>query len=135
VAEWRLNKPSKKRDSTEIFEYKQVIILRSDLKMSDGKAAVQASHAAVSAAEKARKEKPSWWRRWMSEGQCKIVLKASSIEELLEIKREAEKSKLPTSLISDMGLTELEPGTVTALGIGPAPLNLLDKITGSLPLY
>ncbi|MEM2111416.1 MAG: peptidyl-tRNA hydrolase Pth2 [Candidatus Bathyarchaeia archaeon] len=128
-------KPSKNRDSTEIFEYKQVIILRSDIKMSQGKAAVQASHAAVSASEKARKENLSWWRRWMDEGQRKIVLKVSSGDDLLKIKRDAEKLNLPTSLISDMGLTELEPGTVTALGIGPAPSNLLDKITGSLPLY
>jgi len=110
-------------------------VLRSDIKMSPGKAAAQASHAAVSSAEEARRNYPSWWREWIEGGQCKIILKANSETELLEMERKARDMKLPTALITDMGLTELEPGTITALGIGPAPSNLIDKITGSLPLY
>ncbi|MEM0010860.1 MAG: peptidyl-tRNA hydrolase Pth2 [Candidatus Bathyarchaeia archaeon] len=117
------------------FKVKQVIVLRSDIKMSPGKAAVQASHAAVSSAEEARRNYPSWWREWIESGQCKIVLKVNSESEILELMRKAKELNLPVALISDMGLTELEPGTITALGIGPAPSNLIDKITGSLPLY
>jgi len=125
----------KERESLVTFRYKQVIVLRSDLKMSPGKASAQASHAAVSAAEKTRTTRPSWWRSWMREGQRKIVLEVHSEKELLEIEREAKESELPTALVSDMGLTELEPGTVTALGIGPAPSSMVDKITSNLPLY
>jgi len=117
------------------FRYKQVIVLRADLKMSAGKAAAQAGHAAVSAAEKARAEHRDWWRRWMEEGQRKIVLKVSSEEDLLRIEREAKALNLPTALITDMGLTELKPGTKTSLGIGPAPSELVDRVTGKLPLY
>ncbi|MEM1556240.1 MAG: peptidyl-tRNA hydrolase Pth2 [Candidatus Bathyarchaeia archaeon] len=117
------------------FKVKQVIVLRSDIKMSPGKAAAQASHAAVSSAEEARRNYPSWWREWIESGQCKIVLKVNSESEILELMRKAKELNLPAALISDMGLTELEPGTITALGIGPAPSNLIDKITGSLPLY
>ncbi|MEM1586381.1 MAG: peptidyl-tRNA hydrolase Pth2 [Candidatus Bathyarchaeia archaeon] len=117
------------------FKIKQVIVLRSDIKMSPGKAAAQASHAAVSSADEARRNYPSWWREWIESGQCKIVLKVNSEAELLELERKAKELNLPVALISDMGLTELKPGTITALGIGPAPSNLIDRITGSLPLY
>lgn len=116
------------------FEYKQVIILRSDLKMSKGKIAAQAGHAAVSAAEEARKKCPEWWKAWVEEGQCKIALKVGSEQELLKLEKEARALKLPSKLISDRGLTEIPPGTITCLGVGPAPSNLINKITGELPL-
>jgi len=117
------------------FKFKQVLILRSDLKMSCGKAAVQACHASVSSAENTKKAHTSWWRGWINEGQRKIVLKVASETELRDMEEKAITSNLPAALISDKGLTELPPGTITALGIGPAPSTLVDKITGNLPLY
>jgi len=116
------------------FKYKQVIVLRVDLKISKGKIAAQAGHAAVSAAEEARKRYPDWWRAWVEEGQCKIAVKARSEQELLELERKAKELRLPSALISDRGLTELPPGTITCLGIGPAPSYQVDKITGKLDL-
>ena len=117
------------------IKYKQVIVLRIDLGMSEGKIAAQAGHAAVSAAEEARKKKPDWWRAWMKEGQCKIAVKARSMDELLDLERKAKKLKLPSALITDRGLTELPPGSITCLGIGPAPSSQVDKITGALTLF
>ena len=116
------------------FRYKQVIVMRNDLKMSRGKITAQAGHAAVSAAEEARKKCSGWWKAWIAEGQCKIAVRAESEQELLELERKAKRSKLPTALIVDRGLTELPPGTVTCLGIGPAPSAQVDAITGQLPL-
>jgi len=117
------------------FEYKQVIILRTDLKMSKGKIAAQAGHAAVSSAEESRRRHPEWWRTWIEEGQCKVAVKVENEEELLKIKDKAEELKLPHALIIDRGLTELPPNTMTCLGIGPAPSRQVDKITGTLRLF
>jgi len=117
------------------FKYKQVIALRTDLGMSKGKIAAQAGHAAVSAAEEARKKWPEWWKDWLKEGQCKIAVRVNSEEELLELERKAKRLRLPSALITDRGLTELPPGTKTCLGIGPAPADQVDRVTGNLSLF
>lgn len=119
---------------SSIFSFKQVIVLRTDIKMSKGKFAVQASHASVTALEEARKEHRDWVKSWLDEGQKKVVAKVKSIEELQILRRQAERLSLPNALIEDRGLTELPPGTVTALGIGPAPNDAIDKVTRDLKL-
>ena len=116
------------------FEYKLVIVLRTDIKMSKGKMAAQAGHAAVSASEYARKNRPEWWNPWIMEGQCKIAVKVKSEQEILELERKARNAKLPAVLIVDRGLTEIPPNTTTCLGIGPAPADKVDAITGKLSL-
>jgi PTH2 family peptidyl-tRNA hydrolase len=116
------------------FLYKQVIVFHSDLKLSKGKTAVQAGHAAVSAAEEARGRRKNWWKNWVNEGQRKIAVKVKTEKELLEIEKRAKDSELPCALIIDRGLTEVPPNTITCLGIGPAPSERVDKITGRLPL-
>lgn len=117
------------------FRYKQCVIVRGDLKLSMGKWCAQVAHAAVSSAEKARYERPLWYRAWMVEGQRKIVLLARDEEELMVLYKRAIELKLPTSKVVDMGLTEVPPNTLTCIGIGPAPEENVDKVTGSLPLF
>jgi PTH2 family peptidyl-tRNA hydrolase len=116
------------------FEYKQVLVFRSDLKLSKGKLATQAGHAAVSAAEEARKRHRDWWDSWIFEGQRKIAVKVKGETELSELEIEAGHLGLPHALIIDRGLTEIPEGTVTCLGIGPAPAEKMDRLTGKLPL-
>jgi len=116
------------------FRFKQVIVFRSDLRLSKGKAAVQAGHAAVSAAEEARQRKNEWWENWVAEGQRKIAVKVKNEKEMLVLEERAKDLGLPCALIVDRGLTEIPPNTVTCLGIGPAPAERVDRLTGTLPL-
>ena len=118
-------------NASTMAEYKQCIIIRQDLKLSRGKLAVQVAHAAVSASEHAD---ASARRAWKDGGQKKIVLQVKTLSEMYELKMDAEAAGLPTSLITDAGLTEVPPGTVTALGIGPALSERLDGVTGELQL-
>ncbi|MEM1628325.1 MAG: peptidyl-tRNA hydrolase Pth2 [Desulfurococcaceae archaeon] len=113
---------------------KQVIVVRTDIKMSKGKLAVQVAHAAVIAAFNAYFNHIEWFNTWWTSGQKKIVVKVNSEKELLEIYELARRMNLPTAIISDAGLTELPPGTLTAVAIGPAPDEKVDEITGNLKL-
>ena len=117
------------------FEYKQVLVFRSDLKMGKGKIAAQAGHAAVSAAQDAYTHRKKWWEAWLYEGQRKIAVKVPSEKELLELEVAADQLGLPHALIVDRGLTQIPEGTVTCLGIGPAPAGMVDRLTGRLKLF
>lgn len=112
-------------------EYKQCIVVRDDLKLSKGKLAVQVAHAAVSAYELADDEVREAWKE---AGQKKVVLRVATLQNLFELKESARRHGLPAVLITDAGLTEVPPGTITVLGIGPADVVELDKLTGHLKL-
>ncbi len=117
------------------MHYKQVLVLREDLDISEGKRAVQVAHGALGAAQEARERNGKWYKEWLREGQRKVVLRARDLEHLRALYERARSLKLPASLIEDAGLTEIPPGTTTCLGIGPAPENLIDQVTGNLPLW
>jgi PTH2 family peptidyl-tRNA hydrolase len=116
------------------FEYKMCIVIRTDLGMSVGKMIAQACHAAVEASEEAKRVNHSAWRRWRDEGAKKVALEAEGEEELNDLVERAETLDIVAVTIEDRGLTEVPPGTVTALGLGPDLSSRLDKVTGSLPL-
>jgi PTH2 family peptidyl-tRNA hydrolase len=116
------------------FGYKMCIILRMDLGMSTGKLIAQAAHAAVGATELGKKENHKAWRRWRDEGGKKVALEADSLEELEELREKADDLDIVNIIIQDAGHTEVPAGTVTALGLGPERADLLDKVTGDLPL-
>ncbi len=112
--------------------YKQVIILRKDLKWSEGKRIAHAIHASLGALEKANKRIV---KKWVKEGAKKVVLKAKNLKQLKRLKEKAEKLGLPCCMVSDAGRTQLRKGTVTALAIGPEREELIDKVTGKLKLF
>ena len=112
---------------------KQAIIIRSDLGMGKGKMAGQCAHASVSAYALALSRAKEDAREWEEQGQKKIVLKVGSEEELLAL-YEKMKREVPCALIRDAGKTQLEPGTITCFGAGPAADAKIDKYCKDLKL-
>jgi len=111
--------------------YKQVILIRTDLKLPPGKLAVQVAHASVECALKSSKANIA---EWQAEGMKKSVLKVEDESELKKYYNLAKKEKLVVSLIKDAGLTVIAPGTLTCVGIGPDKEEKIDKVSGKLKL-
>jgi PTH2 family peptidyl-tRNA hydrolase len=111
---------------------KQAIVVRTDIGMGTGKLAAQVAHASLSAYEDADERTR---RAWKGDGQKKVVLKGDGEATLFELADVAENAGLPNAIIRDAGHTQLEPGTVTALAVGPGDDDVVDRVTGELSLY
>lgn len=111
---------------------KQAIVARTDLGMGRGKLAAQVAHASLSAYEDTDSRTR---KKWKGEGQKKVVLKGKSEQTLFELADRAEREGLPHAIVRDAGRTQLEPGTVTALAVGPGEERVVDRVTGDLSLY
>jgi PTH2 family peptidyl-tRNA hydrolase len=46
----------------------------------------------------------------------------------------AKKNGVKYEFIKDAGMTELKPGTITCLSVGPDKDHKIDKVVGDLPL-
>lgn len=111
---------------------KQVIVIRKDLNMRKGKMVAQGAHASIGAFLKADLSDINEWKKT---GQTKICVSVNSQEELLEVFKSAQDEVLPSELIVDKGLTEFGGvPTMTAVAIGPAEAEDIDKITRELKL-
>lgn len=115
------------------MNFKQVIAVRKDLKLTKGKLAAQASHASVGAFQKTQKISPVDAKMWESEGGKKVVVYVENEKELFALKEKIP-DNIATFVVRDAGLTHLEPGTVTCIGIGPAENSKIDKYTSVLKL-
>lgn len=111
-----------------------VLVVRGELRLTAGKAAVQVAHAAVMLYEEAVRRKSSSLTSWLDTGQRKIALVAPTLDDLEALAREARARGIPTVFVQDAGLTEVAPGTKTVLGLGPAPEGEIDRVTGALAL-
>ncbi len=106
-------------------------MVRNDLRMSKGKLATQVAHASLCSMQNANKR---IIKEWQKQGQKKVVLMVKDLKQLMELEKKCKKLKISSSLITDAGSTELLPGTVTCLGIGPDEDSKIDRVTGSLAL-
>lgn len=112
-------------------EFKQVIVVNKNAKMSKGKLAAQVAHASVLSMLESNEAIVAGW---LDNSFPKIVLKVDSASDLLTLKSKCEEEKVPCAIVIDEGRTELSNGTMTCLGIGPYANSEIDKITGDLRL-
>lgn len=129
---------------------KQVLLIRSDAGMNAGKIAAQAAHASMGAflpRETTRLEPLADGRfelratisaqaaAWFQDLSVKIALAGPDEATLHEAYRQAREAGLPCVLIQDAGFTHFDGvPTYTAVGIGPADADEIDKITRKFPL-
>ncbi len=113
------------------YNYKQVILVRKDLKLPKGKLAAQVAHACVEAVHRSNKDIVKNWR---AEGMKKVVLDVADLKELFRYKQQAEGEGLITAVITDAGHTVVAPGTTTCMAIGPDNEEAIDRITGKLKI-
>lgn len=114
---------------------KQVLVIRKDLNMRKGKLAAQACHASLSAYVNAQMRSDNRWVvRWRGNNYAKIVVSVAGEGALLEAHAQALQKSIPHALIKDAGLTEFSEPTLTALGLGPFWSDVIDEVTGNLPL-
>ena len=133
--------------------YKQVIVMRRDLKMRRGKEISQGGHASMKfLAEKIREVKdhrvhsmagehfPIFLspaeEAWLLNKFTKICVRVNSEEELLAVHQKALDAGLVSTLVQDAGKTEFNGvPTYTCLAIGPDEESKIDPITKDLKLY
>ena len=108
-----------------------MLIVDQMLVIPPGKLAAQVAHASLGAY---LKTPPHFQRAWLQSGMTKIVLAAVGARELEALELEAAACNVAAFLVVDAGRTILPAGTVTCLGLGPAPNETLDALTGKLRL-
>lgn len=122
-------------------EVRMALVIRQDLGMQKGKIAAQCCHAALGcyrmiATDPSRSSyNPAMVNRWLRGGQAKITLKCPNKDVMDELYAEAISLGVNAIVIHDAGRTQIAAGSATVLGLGPAPKDILDQITGELKLY
>ena len=110
---------------------KQVIVVSRSLALPKGKLAAQVAHAAVGAFVVATQQAQL---AWLQVGMPKIVVYAADADALVQLEQRAKEQQIPACLVHDAGRTVLAAGTITCLGLGPAPADTIDALTRRLPL-
>ena len=140
-----------------MYKSKMMIVMRRDLKMRKGKIAAQAGHACVDAVLMALNKEgrindfemcddgftlkdtdkqATPLSDWFAYGCAKVCVYVDSEEGLLEIAKKANEKGFIASVITDAGMTEFHGiPTKTCLALEPLPAEVVDELTGNLPLY
>ncbi|CDS82301.1 related to PTH2-aminoacyl-tRNA hydrolase [Sporisorium scitamineum] len=115
-------------------ECKMMLAVRMDIKMEKGKIAAQCGHATLAAYKLAKRVTPKFVKQWERRGQAKVAVKCPDGQKMLELEAKAKELGIAARSIIDAGRTQIAPNTRTVLGLGPAPVSLMDQLTGNLKL-
>lgn len=61
-------------------------------------------------------------------------MQVKSLDELQELMGTAQSLGITAEVIQDAGRTQIDPGSLTVLGVGPAPKSVVNQVTGDLKL-
>ncbi|KAK8220459.1 peptidyl-tRNA hydrolase PTH2-domain-containing protein [Phyllosticta capitalensis] len=117
-------------------ECKLVLVVRTDLKMGQGKVAAQCGHATLACYKAFLRTAPDSpvLKRWERYGQMKVALKCTSEDDMMMLQAQAISLGLCAQVIHDAGRTQIAAGSATVLGIGPGPVSVINQVTGHLKL-
>lgn len=118
----------------ESEECKMILAVRMDIKMEKGKIAAQCGHATLAAYKLAKRVTPKFVKQWERRGQAKVAVKCPDEETMLALEKKAGELGIAARSIVDAGRTQVAPNTRTVLGLGPAPVTLMNQLTGNLKL-
>jgi len=134
---------------------KQIIVVRKDLKMNQGKLAAQVAHASMAPLLQRMRggtpyeqiepspndyrlfldlEMKTPMKDWLESDFTKIVLCVNSEEELISLNQKINKAGFMSCLIKDSGKTVFNEPTLTCLGVEPLYAKDIDPLTRHLKL-
>ena len=124
-------------------DVRQVIIVSTAAKMPKGKLAAQVAHASMGALlndgmlteHMLSLPLSTYAHEWLNGSFTKVCVRCDSEEEMLDIYKRVLDDGYPCAKIIDNGRTVFNGvPTLTTIGIGPLPKEIIDQYTGHLKL-
>lgn len=117
--------------------FKQVIVIRNDIRLTRSEIAKIVVWASMFSVKKSKDSFPKKINNWLKTGQKKVVLKAINLEDLANLKKNLEKNKKLVFYevkIPENFSNKVESGEFIALGIGPDEEKILTTLTNMFKL-
>lgn len=106
-----------------------VFLINSDLKMGKGKICAQVGHAALSLWLK--NEKNPFLTLWEHQGRRTLAF-SGTLQQIRDAEKEGARAGFITTHIRDAGRTQIAPGSMTCVAIGPLPFRTASSLFKNL---
>ena len=128
------NENVKKRDPTN---YKLMLCVRSDIKMTPGKIASQCAHAVHYGTlfDKSLRDNRVLGWCWGVSKYKTVVVKLNGKNHMNNVYEKCKKNGINCGFVTDAGRTQVDTGTRTVLWVGPEENDRLREVTGDLKIY